>query len=84
MPSHALKPWKITLLRAQAPTELSNSGGTEATFAPHPATFASFAAAAAQHLAVLAVLAVLGVHAYEIWNEPNAVSFWTPAPDPAL
>ncbi len=26
MPSHALKPWKITLLRAQAPTELSNSG----------------------------------------------------------
>lgn len=73
--------------RSSAPSSTPPFGrgpGTEATFAPHPATFASFAAAAAQHLAVLAVLAVLGVHAYEIWNEPNAVSFWTPAPDPAL
>ncbi len=32
MPSHALKPWKITLLRAQAPTELSNSGTKLASF----------------------------------------------------
>jgi hypothetical protein len=24
----------------------------------------------------------LGVHAYEIWNEPNIASFWAPAPDP--
>ena len=32
MPSHALKPWKITLLRAQAPTELSNSGIPLAAF----------------------------------------------------
>ncbi len=31
MPSHALKPWKITLLRAQAPTELSNSGRAATT-----------------------------------------------------
>jgi len=33
MPSHALKPWKITLLRAQAPTELSNSGTSLAPLA---------------------------------------------------
>jgi hypothetical protein len=25
----------------------------------------------------------LGVHAYEIWNEPNLSSFWMPSPDPA-
>ena len=24
-----------------------------------------------------------GVHAYEIWNEPNAATFWGPSPDPA-
>jgi hypothetical protein len=24
-----------------------------------------------------------GVHAYEIWNEPNVADFWAPGPDPA-
>jgi polysaccharide biosynthesis protein PslG len=27
--------------------------------------------------------APMGVHAYEIWNEPNIVNFWAPGPDPA-
>jgi hypothetical protein len=26
----------------------------------------------------------MGVNAYEIWNEPNIVAFWTPAPNPSL
>lgn len=26
--------------------------------------------------------APMGVHAYEIWNEPNIASFWGPSPDP--
>jgi polysaccharide biosynthesis protein PslG len=25
----------------------------------------------------------MGVHAYEIWNEPNIPDFWSPQPDPA-
>jgi hypothetical protein len=25
----------------------------------------------------------MGVHAWEIWNEPNVGAFWNPAPDPA-
>jgi polysaccharide biosynthesis protein PslG len=39
--------------------------------------YATFAGAAAAHLAPL------GVHAWEIWNEPNAVAFWKPSPNPA-
>ena len=27
--------------------------------------------------------APMGVHAYEVWNEPNIVNFWAPGPDPA-
>jgi hypothetical protein len=27
--------------------------------------------------------APMGVHAYEIWNEPNIARFWAPGPDPA-
>jgi polysaccharide biosynthesis protein PslG len=27
--------------------------------------------------------APMGVHAYEIWNEPNVPIFWSPRPDPA-
>ncbi|HEY6068567.1 MAG TPA: cellulase family glycosylhydrolase, partial [Gaiellaceae bacterium] len=37
--------------------------------------YARFAAAAAAHYAPL------GVHAYEIWNEPNNASFWRPRAD---
>jgi hypothetical protein len=42
-----------------------------------PAAFAAFAGRAARHLARL------GVHAYEIWNEPNIAGFWAGGPDPA-
>ena len=39
--------------------------------------YARFAQAAAAHFAAL------GVHAYEIWNEPNIAAFWRPRPDVA-
>ncbi|MDE1924556.1 MAG: beta-xylosidase [Patescibacteria group bacterium] len=42
-----------------------------------PMQFAAFAGAAAVHFAPQ------GVHDWEIWNEPNIVRFWQPAPDPA-
>jgi polysaccharide biosynthesis protein PslG len=48
--------------------------GTPATWAPRPATFARFAAAAARHLGAE------GVHALEIWNEPNLPQSWAPRP----
>ena len=51
--------------------------GTSATYGPDPATYAAFAARAAEHYAAL------GVHAFEVWNEPNTPAFWTPAPNPA-
>jgi len=40
------------------------------------ATFAAFARA------VAARYAPQGVHTWEIWNEPNAPSFWKPSPNP--
>jgi hypothetical protein len=44
--------------------------------APDPEKFAEYAATVAQRY--------LGkVSAYEIWNEPNAIPYWTPTPDPA-
>ena len=51
--------------------------GTDATYRPDPAQYAAFAATAARHYAAM------GVHAYEVWNEPNNVGAWTPRPDPA-
>jgi polysaccharide biosynthesis protein PslG len=48
--------------------------GAGATWAPDPARYAAFAGAAARHYAAL------GVHAYEIWNEPNITAFWKPRP----
>jgi hypothetical protein len=51
--------------------------GTSASFGPDPTQYATFAATAAQHYAAL------GVHAYEIWNEPNLSASWTPKPDVA-
>jgi hypothetical protein len=50
--------------------------GTSATYGPDPAQYAAFAEAAVQHFSAL------GVHAYEVWNEPNA-GFWTPKPNVA-
>jgi hypothetical protein len=51
--------------------------GTSATYGPNPSTYAAFASAAVAHYSAM------GVHAYEIWNEENTVSSWTPAPNPA-
>jgi hypothetical protein len=51
--------------------------GTSASYGPDPTQYSTFAATAVQHYAAM------GVHAYEVWNEPNITSFWTPKPDPA-
>jgi hypothetical protein len=50
--------------------------GQTAVYAPSPSSYARFAATAARHYDRL------GVHAYEIWNEPNSARFWHPAPSP--
>jgi hypothetical protein len=51
--------------------------GTSAAYGPSAGSYAAFAAAAVAHYSAL------GVHAYEVWNEPNMVASWRPAPDPA-
>ena len=52
--------------------------GTDATTPPTSlADYASFARTAVAHFSAL------GVHAYEIWNEPNIAVFWKPKPDVA-
>jgi hypothetical protein len=50
--------------------------GTPPVYAPSPGAYGAFAAAAVRHYAAL------GVHAYEVWNEPNTTGFWQPAPSP--
>jgi polysaccharide biosynthesis protein PslG len=50
--------------------------GTGASHGPDPGKYAQFAATAVEHYAAM------GVHAYEVWNEPNLERFWAP-PDPA-
>lgn len=55
----------------------SDSGGTFTQ--PTSATaFATFAGDVAAHYGPM------GVHAYEIWNEPNLGQFWLPAPNPSF
>ena len=49
--------------------------GTDATFGPDPQKYAAFASAAVSHYSAR------GVHAYEVWNEPNTKAFWTPSPN---
>ena len=52
--------------------------GTTPEYPPtNLADFAAYAKAASAHFGVE------GVHAYEIWNEPNITGFWKPAPDAA-
>lgn len=51
--------------------------GAPVTWGPDPGQFAAFARRAAAHYSAL------GVHAFEIWNEPNIRGFWAPAPDVA-
>jgi hypothetical protein len=54
----------------------ANGGHDDHRFAPEsPERFAAFAGA------VAARYGGRGVHAYEIWNEPN-ISYWQPHPDP--
>ncbi len=55
----------------------SDSGGTFTQ--PTSATaFATFAGEVAAHYGPM------GVHAYEIWNEPNIQDFWLPTPNPSF
>jgi polysaccharide biosynthesis protein PslG len=57
--------------------EWARPGGTDMFYGPtDPTDFASYAGATAAHFAPL------GVHAWEVWNEPNIQVFWTPAPSP--
>jgi hypothetical protein len=51
--------------------------GTSSKYGPDPATYAAFAAEAVEHYSAM------GVHAYEVWNEPNIVGFWQPKPSPS-
>jgi hypothetical protein len=52
--------------------------GTSANTPPSDlSAYARFASA------TVARYAPMGVHAYEVWNEPNIVNFWSPGPDPA-
>jgi polysaccharide biosynthesis protein PslG len=51
--------------------------GTTGHHAPDPAQYAAFAHTAVQHYSAL------GVHAYEVWNEPNIQNFWE-SPDVGL
>jgi hypothetical protein len=52
--------------------------GTAGTTPPtNLSDYQTFTRAAVQHYGPL------GVHAWEIWNEPNISAFWTPGPDPA-
>ncbi|HJT91458.1 MAG TPA: cellulase family glycosylhydrolase [Mycobacterium sp.] len=52
-----------------------DEGGWGVGAAPDPTAFAAYAATVAQRYGVK-------ISAYEIWNEPNAVPYWTPVPDP--
>ena len=54
----------------------ANGGKTSKFYPPkEPEQFATFAAYLAKRYAPM------GVHAWEIWNEPNLGQFWQPAPD---
>jgi polysaccharide biosynthesis protein PslG len=54
----------------------ARAAGTSPQYPPtNLSDYSNFAKLAAQHFGSL------GVHAYEIWNEPN-ISFWLPSPDP--
>jgi polysaccharide biosynthesis protein PslG len=56
----------------------ARAAGTSGTTPPTNLNdYATFARTVAQHYGPA------GVHAYEIWNEPNISAFWAPGPDPA-
>jgi hypothetical protein len=60
---------------AYTPSWARPSGATD-KYGPAPDHYAAFAQQTAAHLSKM------GVHAYEVWNEPN-IGFWAPSPDPA-
>lgn len=83
---HGLRPYFILCysnpLYEQAVTNLNPAGGgaNRVTLSPQHlesiAAYARWAAAAAEHFHGQRVI-------WEIWNEPNGVSFWKPKPDAA-
>ena len=52
-----------------------DQGGWGAGAAPDPVKFAAYATTVAQRYGVK-------ISAYEVWNEPNAIPYWTAVPDP--
>ena len=74
----ALTKARINVLGLIGYTPAWANGGQSSKFYPptNMAAFAKFAATLASRYAPR------GVHAWEIWNEPNLAQFWGPAPDP--
>jgi polysaccharide biosynthesis protein PslG len=69
----------VDLVIDDSPTWASSSGSGGTYTQPTSASaFATFAAAVATHYGPR------GVHAYEIWNEPNWQQFWLPFPNPSF
>jgi hypothetical protein len=66
---------KVLAVPAYTPSWGRPSGASD-KYGPDPDDYAAFAENTAAHLSKL------GVHAYEVWNEPN-IGFWAPKPDPA-
>ncbi len=68
---------KVLAMIAYTPSWARPAGTSGKTPPTNLADYAKFAKTA------VARYAPMGVHAYEVWNEPNIVNFWAPAPDPA-
>lgn len=73
----AARAWGFDVIAMPTYTpDWARPAGTSDKWGPDPTKFAAFAGAAARHYAAN------GVHVFEIWNEPNIVTFWEPKPDP--
>lgn len=70
---------EVLLTLAYTPPWARVHAATDQLFPPAPAHVDDFATFAAN---VVERYSPQGVHAYEIWNEPNLGSFWKPTPDP--
>jgi polysaccharide biosynthesis protein PslG len=68
---------KVLGMIGYTPSWARPGGTSDKTPPTNLADYANFAKAA------VARYSAMGVHAYEVWNEPNIVNFWSPAPDPA-
>ena len=67
----------LLAMAAYTPAWNRPAGTTDHYQPTDPTAYAEFVRAAA------ARYAPLGLHAWEIWNEPNTNDFWQPAPNPA-